>query len=105
MTQERLFAIAANICSVYYCLPNQLGGLTDLQVYGILFHKRDKSGNIPIPESGVGFVAPEIEHTLEMELGYIDFLAVSGKWTPAYVEQLKQELRVKYAKVEADGRI
>lgn len=100
---ERLLAIAANICAVYHKLPYELGRLTDMQVYRILFHKRDKTGGIPIPESDVGFIAPEGTHTLEMELNFIDFLAVSGKWEPEYVEKLKQDLRNKYAKVKANG--
>ena len=104
---KRLASIAANICSEYKCLPCDLGKLTNLQVYAILFHKRDKETNaIPIEgdeSAGSLFDFSERTPSLPELLAMVEEMGRLQQWSGDRIDEMKEKMRERFARKEAES--
>lgn len=76
----------AAIAEKFRALPPEIAGLTDAQIDAVLFHKRDKDGQLVPPDM------PKVAPTKESRLGTIQQLEAMGLITPQRAKELRDEV-------------
>lgn len=79
---------------------DKIARMTDRQLYSILHHRRDKNGQIKIPDASVPALSKPAGMTLEQELSAIDELAAIFGADPKGMDDLKAQLRAKREKTD-----
>jgi hypothetical protein len=105
LSAGRTKAMVAQLLDHFHLTLDQIGRLTDAQIYDLYFHRRDrKTGGIIFPEGERRATDEDVPHTLEAELAALDMLALISPNTPASnIEEAKAKLRAKYAAKEAEA--
>jgi hypothetical protein len=91
----RAKAIIAILLTKYPLTPRDVARMTDRQIIDLYWHRRNKDGEIEIPDP-IPVESPPKVWTLEMELAQVGVLARMLRMPEADQEELREQLRVKY---------
>ena len=91
----RTKAIIATLLVRYRLLPRDVARLTDRQIYELYWHRRDKDGEVDIPDP-IPVEAPPKVWTLDEELAQLNVLAAAFRIPEADLAVLREQLKVKY---------
>jgi hypothetical protein len=99
-------AIAALLFDRFHITPEEYARLTDRQIFDLFLHARKADGSIDFDVPFTIMPEPKEEekpHTLESEMAALDELANNPlfKIDAAKLQELKDKLREKYARMES----
>lgn len=97
-----MLAVIANLLNHYHVSIGDIAEMTDFQLYNLYFHPRDDQGRITTFANETGYwVDGPVNEAKELEA--LQVAATFARWPKDYTDNLRTQLRAKWAQLHEQG--